>query len=348
MANLKLTQYEFGSIAENGVVKGLNGKGYDAMLDLYNHLRIYGKEDEKDIGLHAFAYLFRRLGPPKGGCNPQKLAHYRIPCSDNIFLAITLGTEIEIEVYADKKIAVNYLDWFFAPIKAWFDNCTDWCIENKQQVIYDQSFGFMPADKQEKLGPYLEADLKRWELTLPLDRQKAFQKLRNKEEVVFTVTDKNDFFAWKAIESEQFRNEYKEIDPFPIPSGDFDTIYAWHKELHENTLVSVARDMYKCVNDTIRELLKPVLIDGVYCNIFGSVEVVGDENTAKEADSRKWKHAGNGFIEYDLHDYENWNSMCMMAREKGNGDVQLGFQKFFAPHKNADLLINRKNRKVKK
>lgn len=348
MDNLKLSQYEFGAIAESGAVKGLNGKGYDAMLDLYNHLRIYGKEDENDIGLHAFAYLFRRLGPPKGGCNPQKLAYYRIPCNDKIFLAITLGTEIEIEVHAEKELAISYLDWFFAPIKTWFDNCTDWCIENKQQVIYDQSYALMDAEKQEKFAPYLEADLKRWELTLPQERQDNLNNLRAKGTSIYTVTDKNDFFAWKAVESEQFRNEYKEIEAFPLPSGDFETIYCWHKNLHETTLVPFVRDMYKVVNDTIRELLKPVLIDGVYCNIFGSVEIVGDETTAKEADGRKWKHAGNGFIEYDLHDYANWNDLCLMARSKGNGDIQLGFQKFFAPQKNADLLINRKNRKVKK
>lgn len=348
MDKWQLRQYAFGSIKESGIVKGLGGRGYDAMLDLLDKVREYGKDSEPDLGLRAFAYLFRRLGPPNSGCEPQYLARYVIPTpNDGINLIFNIGTEISIDVVARKEIASSYLDWYFTPIRAWWKRCNDWAMANLNKVVYDQSYGMMSEEMQQLFAPFLEKDLKEWELTLPQERQQIFIDGREKgKKSVFTKTDQQDFFQWKALQSEVIRSKYKDVEAFPLPSGNFETIYQWHLNLHTETDNDAAIIMFTAVNDTIRELIKPVLIDGVYCNVFGSVEVVSDETVQKEAQERVWEHAGNGFIEYDLTDYPNWLSMCIMAREKGNGDIQKGFQKVFAPHKNADIMMGR-NKKPK-
>lgn len=338
MDKQKLRQYEFGMLKEHGPLKGLAGKGYDAELDLLKRIEAQGKNSVADLGMHAFTYLFRRLGPPKGSCERKYIVRYVIPTSDpDVIIGINLGSEINIEIIAEKTVRKDYLTWFFASINEWYERCNQWAIATHNNAIYDQTFGLLPAEKQEFFAPFLENDLKIWESELPQERVEAFKKSRGKgKSVGFTKQDKDDFFAWKGLINNRLRDEYKEIEPFPIPSGSFQDIYNWHVSLHTCTENKSAERVFNAVNEILDELMQPVMIDSVACNLLGSVNLELSEEKVVIAQERDWVHSCNGFIEYDLSDYANWVDMCLLAREKGKGNVQLGFQKIFALQKNAD------------
>lgn len=336
----KLRQYDFGSISGCAVVKGIKGMGYDATLDFLGKAELYGKGESENIGLSCFSYLFRRLGPPKGGNKRQYLARYILPTEDkDIYLAINLSTQVDFEVIADKKLAKEYLDWYFSPVIEWSESFSDWAAE-KGEFIYDKAFAMLPKEKQDKAAKYLENDISLWESTLSDEDKSVLNSRRELGKPVHTKEDTEAFFTWKAERVNKLREEYAIENPFPIPSG-YKKVAEWHNKIHSEANCEAAKRIYAAVNSLLGELIKPVLINGVFCNVFGAINALDDEDSIKEANERNWIHLGNGFIEYDLVDYRRWVDLCGIAREVGDGDIQKGFDKIFSRYKNARKLKKR-------
>lgn len=344
---MKVIQIPFGKLRDFVFIQDKAGKGYDAHIDLHAAVRNQGKENDMDLGVKAFAYLFRRLGPPKGGFPKAYLGEWVINTSnEDIVLKISCGTDITIKVIGRESLATSYMDWFFAPIKAWFDDCGAWAIETHKKAIYGSTFPQLPKEQQEIMIPFFNADLTAWENEFLSEERKAELIVnREKNPTVPQLFDEEyiAFFQWKAKECDTLREEYIRINPFPVPSGEFATIYQWHKEIHTNSDNESAKQVYTAIQETLTELFKPLVIEGCYFNLLGLFEEnESTEEKEAEAKSLDWVHTGNGFIEYDLKDYNRWMQSCQLAAEIGKGDVQAGFDKVLAGHKNARLHKGRK------
>lgn len=328
MSEFKLTQHEFGKLKEYGVIKGLNDKGYDATLDLFRYLP-NPDESRECLGFAAYTYLVRRLGPPISGSEPTKIGRYVLSTPNpKIVVRIDIDTDVHIEILAEKTLGKEYLNWYFAPVIAWWNDCFHWAIETHNKAIYDSSISIMSGEKKEFIAPYFNQDIELWKGTLDEKTLAEIEKRKGLGKNPFDKAMGESFFEWKSKECDILREEYKETNSFPIPSGSFSDVYNWHKEKHSE---GVGKVFFDAVNGLIEELLKPVPLGNTAFNILGF-----HSTETEKADV--WQFAGNGFIEYNLTDYKLWVDTCMLATEMGNGDMQRGFNKAFAPHKNAAHL----------
>ena len=278
-------------------------KGFDAKL-------IFDKLIGTGINAsNAFTYLFRRFGPTLLGYDSEHL-HSWLFKHGSICLSVTISSpsDILVEVLAHENISNAYYEWFYAPAKAWHESFSKWA-EEQQEGIYDAAFGALAQSEQQRLGKYLEADIQLWK-SMKIDQDENWEMIMEKGKMCKAQVI--EFFEWKKERVLSLKNEFVKENPFPIPSGEMEEIYQWHRNLHHESDWDV---LYDWVESAIEDLLQPTVIGGYLFNINGVMQFDNQEAEKYSDTAYKniYKHSGAGDVSVLVRNHDKWAEVIQQA-----------------------------------
>jgi hypothetical protein len=347
-----MEQLRFGSIAKNARIS--TEGGYPAQMILIDFLRQNGCENKNDLGLNAFAYLFQRFGAPirkVGSVFTEKdkhrnncLAAYWLSTSHkDVAIILYVGTNIEIEVITENEISEKVITFMIQPYIDWKVPLLKYCAEEHNTAVY------MEGDLQAANSNLPNKELAEHYKECFKNDMKKYVELCNSLDVN-SIDSMKDFMTWKIQQNRSLIQAFSEILPYPETASAKDYLMGLYLRFSENP-THVASEVDNAVIEALNELLQPTIIGGVLCNILGVIE--NTENVDIETAKRNiFKHAGSGFLEPLLENFEGFQENVILAASAGNGNFEVGFNKIMLPYKNAESLrkrngkdLNRKSRR---
>lgn len=305
----------------------------------YTPQDVYMGEKANGSGLNAFAYLFRRYGTSINISQPNFLGTYILDTpSKHVKVLLALSENITFAVIMNSVMVDTYVASLNTPIFEWIDKLFDSMEKEHNTLPYDFQMT-VSGRYASRVQPYLLRDLTAFVESLPNGSEliESANKTENNDIVAALYsaigeTLKEKFFQEKADYANELTVNYAKENPHPL-FIEGKTLFENMESIHTSEFVEI----HNAINETIKELEKPININGAAFNIYGKVEV--SEETPSVP---LWRNTGLPFIEdyiTDRKDYARFMEIMYLALDTDAGLVPT-LNKFCLPLRNA--FVNKK------